>query len=291
MTPGPDDQSLRYDVDAAFELSAIPEFVMAADAENLTETTGPERGTVQSTVFDTVDRHLLGAGVEIRRQTGSDLEGWHLRVALPDGPPHEARLALGRSERTVPIQFRRLVWVHSRGAALQPVAQLTTEREVRRFGVDGTSLVEISLDRARLRPVVNAPESASEEPVAGTSWLELQVRIEGDDELLRKRVDRQLRRLGARRITGGSGGRGAGKSTKAAKKPVRERFSPMSPSADVIVAYLAQERDRLIAEDIPVRLDRPDGPPPDAGRHPPFARRVTDLCRPVHLRRDRAVGG
>ena len=148
--------------------------------------------------------------------------------------------------------------MHSRGAALQPVAQLTTDREVRRFGVDGTSLVEISLDRAQLRPVVNAPESASEEPVAGTSWLELQVRIEGDDELLRKRVDRQLRRLGARRVTVGSGGRGASKSTKAAKKPVRERFSPMSPSADVIVAYLAQERDRLIAEDIPVRLDRPD---------------------------------
>ena len=275
MTPGPDDQSLRYDVDGTFDLSAIPELVMAADAENLTETTGPERSTVQATLFDTVDRQLLAAGVEIRRQTGSDVDGWHLRVMLPGSAPHDARLALGRSERTVPIQFRRLTWVHARGATLQPVAQLTTDREVRRFGVDGASLVEIALDRVQLRPVVNPPESSSEERAAASSWLELQVSVDGDDEVLRKRVDRQLRRLGARRVTPGSrrqiapassvgtgqagaGGQGDSKSKKAAKKPVRERFSPMSPSKDVIVAYLAQERDRLIAEDIPVRLDRPD---------------------------------
>lgn len=266
MTPGSDDQSEQYDVDDGFVLSAIPEVVTRADADNLTETTGPERRTVESTFFDAVDHHLLAGGVQIRRQTGSDDDGWHLSVALPDGARQELRAALGRSERTVPIRFRRLVWVHARGAALQPIAQLTTEREVRRFGVDGTSLVEITLDRVEFRPLINAPESASEEPAAEISWLELQVRVEGDDEVLRKRVHRQLRGLGARRAAFGSslerglagGAKTSGKVKPAAKKPARERFSPMSRSGDVIVAYLAQERDQLVAEDLAVRFDRPD---------------------------------
>jgi CHAD domain-containing protein len=274
MTSRPDEQSLRYDVDDSFALSAIPELTAAADAQSLTEIAAPERLSVTATYFDTEDDRLLDAGIEVRRETGSDTPGWHLRVGL-GGPVHELRAGLGRSEGTVPIQFRRLTWIHTRGSGLQPIATVTTDREVRRFGVDGQVLAEVTLDRLVLNRLVAVQESSDEKPIDEVSWQQLGVRFDGTDEVLRKRVDRQLRRLGAKRSAGGSTleqGRGAGSPSRSHQeggakgdqaaaptgKVAKKRLSPLSPSGDVVVRYLAEEVGSLRDQDIPVRLDRPD---------------------------------
>jgi CHAD domain-containing protein len=261
MTSRPEEQYLRYDVDDAFELSAIPELTAASDAQNLTETAAPERISVSATYFDTQDDRLLDAGIEVRRETGSDTPGWHLRVGL-DGVVHEFKAGLGRSELAVPIQFRRLTWIHTRGAVLQPIATVTTDREVRRFGVDGQVLAEVTLDRLVLNRLLAVQEGSDEQPIDEVSWQQLGVRFDGTDEVLRKRVDRQFRRLGAERSAGGStleqGRETTAPAGKVAKKPARQRFSPLSPSGDVVARYLAKEVGSLLDQDIPVRLDRPD---------------------------------
>jgi CHAD domain-containing protein len=270
MASRPDDQSVRYDVDEAFQLSATYELIVAPAAPDLSEIAAQQSVGVVATYFDTVDGRLAAAAIEIRQEVGSEDAGWHVSIRLPDGV-HEQRAALGRSERTVPIQFRRLIWIASRGAALQPVGTLSIDREIRQFGRDDTVLVEIGLDRVTGRRLSATPETDSEPPPVVAHWSELTLRPDGSDQLEGKRIDRQLRRFGAARSTArpalaawlaaaGEDEKGSDRKAarKASKAAVRQRFSGLSPAGSVVVRYLAEELDSLLRQDIPVRLDRPD---------------------------------
>ncbi len=249
-------ETLEYDVDESFELTSIPELVMTADAPNLVSSAAPQRFTVTMTYFDTPDQRLLRAGIGLRRETGGPDAGWHLQARLPDGQVHRARAALGRSERTVPLPLRRLVWVHVRDAALQPVASVTSQREVQHFAADGAAPVSLTHDRTEL---VDHLDGAG--PVV---WQQVRVELPEGAADVRKRVNRQLRRLGAQRAATPSDlGEGLNRSATVEKGAVakprrRPKLSPSSTAGEVVVAYLAQELGSMLDEDLAVRLDRPN---------------------------------
>ena len=88
---------------------------------------------LEATYFDTDDLRLAREGITLRRRTGGDDEGWHLK--LPVATVGEARtreeiqlpLSAGEAD-DVPDELRHLVGALVRSDDLRPVATLRTER-------------------------------------------------------------------------------------------------------------------------------------------------------------------
>ncbi|HYQ75414.1 CYTH and CHAD domain-containing protein [Cellulomonas sp.] len=210
-----------------------------------------------ATYFDTADLRLAAAGLTLRRRTGGEDAGWHLKV--PAGPDErsEVRLPPGRAVHTVPAPLRALVHAATLGATLRPVAEVRTSRAVHRLA-DATDrvLLELVDDRVsarRIRPsgstgdVVGAPEE----------WREVEVElVEGAGDLL-DAVEERLGALGVvpaeqrsklERVLGPAEDR----------VPARPRPTPGSPAGDVVVRYVTDQLDRLREQDLRVRLGAPD---------------------------------
>ena len=183
----------KYAADKSFQLPPLAELVAgsgggrgaAVDAGSPIAEAEAGNQRLEATYFDTADLHLATAGLTLHRRTGGDDAGWHLEVPARTGARSEVRLPLGRATRTVPEALRNMVRAHSRGAPLRPVAEITTDRTVRRL-VDATGqvLAELADDRIharRLWPINGSGDAAG----AATSWREIELElIGGGTELL-----------------------------------------------------------------------------------------------------------
>src|SRR4051812_42587629 len=76
-----------------------------------------------ATYFDTVDLRLANAGITLRRRTGGDDAGWHLKLPVK-GARQELHAPLGTTSSTPPVALSRIVGGVVRGATLAPVADL-----------------------------------------------------------------------------------------------------------------------------------------------------------------------
>src|SRR3954454_3765058 len=191
----------KYAADESFELPPLAELV-AGPANGAGATVDPgtpvaesqaESQRLEATYFDTADLRLATAGLTLRRRTGGDDTGWHLEVPAGTGARSEVRLPLGRATRTVPESLLNMVWAQSRGAPLRPVAEISTDRTVRRL-VDATGqvLAELADDRVnarRLRPTNGSGDAAG----AATTWREIEVELLGGRTELLDAVDTRLR--------------------------------------------------------------------------------------------------
>ena len=127
--------------------------------------------------YDTADLRLIGAGITLRRRTGGQDAGWHLKFPVGADTREEIRLPLtgpggnpaagaasgaaGRRAETpragadgvVPDEFVALVRSCTRGVALAPVVRIQTSRRVLRL-LDDTSqpLAEIAADHVLAEP-------------------------------------------------------------------------------------------------------------------------------------------
>lgn len=240
---------------------------------------------LEATYLDTADLRLLGSGSTLRRRTGGDDPGWHLKLRQPTDLDADSRLEihepLGEGVEEVPGSLLALVRVQLRGAPVAPVAVISTTRTVRGlFAEDGTALGEVADDlvTARVLDVDGA------EP---TAWREIEVELaEAGPELLDD----------ARALLLGSGARPAGVNSKirralttvepvasdpaaelaagraaepaadprsaaAPRKKGKKNTPPATPVVTVgavVRAYLAAQAAQLIALDPMVRLDRYD---------------------------------
>lgn len=255
----------KYDVDADFVLPPVTELLPpAGDDEPPYDAVDPSMVELDATYFDTADHRLLHHGLTLRRRTGGSDAGWHLKVPVADGERDEIRAALGRSERTVPLRLRRLVWIYTRDTALTPVLRLRTVRTTSLVRQNGTVLAEIADDRVvadRLGP----SDGDAEATVDPQEWREIEVELVDGGRKVLKRVDKELRRRGAARsktaskLARGLGQRRPGKAqARAEAGPGPGKLSVSSPAGQVVVAYLAAELDHLSGQDLAVRLDRPD---------------------------------
>src|SRR5450759_4931894 len=91
---------------------------------------GPDEQTLEAEYYDTADLRLIRAGVTLRRRRGGTDSGWHLKLPLDADSRREIRVPLGRTGRRVPAELAVLVRAYARGAALRPVALLTTTRRL-----------------------------------------------------------------------------------------------------------------------------------------------------------------
>ena len=110
------------------------------------------RRTLTATYYDTPDLRLARHRITLRRRTGGNDDGWHLK--LPAGGEHT------RDEVCLPLAApgdppRELVWMVfgiTRGAVLSPVATLVNVRQPwLAVGADGRALAEITDDQVTVQ--------------------------------------------------------------------------------------------------------------------------------------------
>jgi CHAD domain-containing protein len=266
----------KLDADADFvlpDLAGQPA-VTAVDAAEIQD--------LEAVYLDSEDLRLARHGTTFRRRTGGSDAGWHLKLPAAKHGRIEVRRALGRSERMVPPQLLGLVRVQLRGEPVAPVARISTQRTVYRLlGADGVVLAEVADDQ------VTAEALGTE--LTTSRWREIEVElVEGDDELLDS-VSAALIEAGARpsssaskleralvhrlpvlrlpnlaaaaaeakaaRKTGMTSANGTKKSRKSGKK----RDRPEPSAGEVVVAYLTEQVQALIAEDPRVRISAEEG--------------------------------
>ncbi|MGO8891290.1 MAG: CYTH domain-containing protein [Streptosporangiaceae bacterium] len=87
--------------------------------------------------YDTADLRLIGAGITLRRRTGGEDAGWHLKLPAGADTRDEIRLPLTSTDGAVPEELAALVRAYTRGVALAPVVRIQTRRRVLRL-LDGT---------------------------------------------------------------------------------------------------------------------------------------------------------
>ncbi|HMD95252.1 MAG TPA: CYTH and CHAD domain-containing protein [Trebonia sp.] len=169
------------------------------------EVSVPETETLVAEYYDTDDLRLLKAGATLRRRAGGADEGWHLK--LPSDPKNgrksgkkdsagaasrlEIRLPASRPGDPVPDELARLVRVHTRGAALRPVARLDTRRRTTTLlDTAGTSLAAVMADEV-------AAQTFGESTTL-SRWNEIEVELTGGGPRLLRAADKRLRHGGLR---------------------------------------------------------------------------------------------
>ncbi|WP_148613272.1 CYTH and CHAD domain-containing protein [Nocardioides rubriscoriae] len=160
--------SEHHEVERAYAVGpddVLPDLGALRGVASVTE---PRTATLVATYLDTDDLSLLRAGVTLRRRTGGDDEGWHLKVPAGDGRD-EVHRPLGTEG--VPADLARLVLGWTRGRVLGPVALIETVRTTTQLRDDtGAVLAEVADD-----VVVGTPADGRE----ALAWRELEVELVG----------------------------------------------------------------------------------------------------------------
>jgi CHAD domain-containing protein len=234
----------KYDAPADAALPGLEQLPQVAAVR------GPEEQRLEAEYYDTDDLRLIRAGTTLRRRSGGDDAGWHLKLPAGADTRREIRRPLGGAARPVPGELAGLVRAHTRGALLRPVARLTTtRRRVILLDEAGESLAEVAADD------VSAQTLGS--PTALSRWQEVEVELTGGDRSLLAAADKLLRRDGLR-----PAGRAA-KLERALggwlpKAPNRPALTASSSAGEVALAYLRAHTEALKALDPMVRLDEPE---------------------------------
>ncbi|MEO3806739.1 CYTH and CHAD domain-containing protein [Nonomuraea sp. B1E8] len=227
----------KFDVTAEYE---IP------DLSGLAEVVGPKTYQLVALYYDTPDLRLASRGVTLRRRRGGADAGWHLKLPKAKGARQEITRPLTRSTKIVPAELAELVRAFTRGAELQPVAQLDTRRSVTVLFDGDARLVEVADDRVKgtvfgVEPMV-------------VRWREVEAELlEGGDKALLAKVGKRLRKAGATP---------SASSSKLAKllEPAPLPKAPTEPgtAGEIVVAYLAGQVSALLSQDPRVRWAEDD---------------------------------
>ena len=210
---------------------------------------------LDATYFDTADARLARHRITLRRRTGGDDAGWHLK--LPAGPDErtEVRLPLGRATRTVPASLAREVRTIAGDRPLVPIATLHTTRIERRLlDTDGNALAVVADDTVHgQRPTDAAVEEST--------WREVEVELLDGDRAFLDAVSGRLRAAGL--TTSASSSKlarvlGDFAAAPAPAVPDAMSWARRATTGAVVLAYLQEHVDQLVTCGRGVRSDEPD---------------------------------
>ena len=203
--------------------------------------------------FDSPDVALARQGITLRRRSGGEDAGWHLKLPLDGDSRRELQEPLGTG-KTPPEALLRRIKVHLRGRALAPVARLTTRRVVHRLrGPDGTVLAEISDDHVDAEPLLPG--------ATGHDWREWEVELVHGGRDLLEAVQTRFADAGVRPASHASKlARALGDlSLKQTIRPDRDGTRKDRKTAGgMLLAYVNEQVSTLLGQDPPVRSHGPD---------------------------------
>ncbi|MDG5807768.1 CYTH and CHAD domain-containing protein [Streptomyces ossamyceticus] len=229
--------------------------------------------------YDTPDERLAAASITLRRRTGGDDAGWHLKFPVSSGVRDEIQAPLSE---TLPRDLAGLVRSRVREAELVPLVRLRSSRDVRDLlDADGALLAEVSVDAVHAERLTGGGRTAQ--------WSEIEVELadDGDPAFLDK-VEKKLRKAGVRpsaspsklaralRETAaaekGKGKTGKGTTGKSAKGKAEKNTGAQGKqgakgkkggggagkpggAAEHVLAYIRVQRDAIVELDPAVRRD------------------------------------
>ncbi len=157
------------------EGTVLPSVTGAMDGLSMGQ---PTEVAHEAVYFDTPDLALARRGVTLRRRTGGDDAGWHVKLPVSGDERTEIRRPLGRSTTVVPKAVLAPVraWVRDRTPV--PVASVSTRR-LERVLTDGAGVVLATLCDDEVRAVRLVGDRLEQ------AWREWEVELEaGGDDLL-----------------------------------------------------------------------------------------------------------
>jgi CHAD domain-containing protein len=207
-----------------------------------------EPAELDAVYFDTSDLRLATHRTTLRRRTGGDDAGWHLKLPTSQADTRtEVQLPLGgKNGKNVPRKLAAEVAVHTRGRALEPVVRLrNTRRRLHLLDAESTPLAEIAYDHVTAEP--------------GPSWTETEVELlAGGEPALLDAVEERLTAAGLRRSASPSKlARALGDRLSGAPKPP-EPSASLDTAGDAALAYLHAQVHAIAAYDPAVRRDEED---------------------------------
>ncbi|MGW6278888.1 CYTH and CHAD domain-containing protein [Kribbella sp. NPDC055071] len=231
----------KYDVDERTMLPALHELPGVASVAQ------PVELDLEAVYYDTAGLDLAANKVTLRRRTGGEDDGWHVKFPVSSGERLEVHHPLGRATRTVPIAVVRTVRVHVRDHDLAPVVRLNTRRIVHKLlDANGDVLAEVADDHVTATVEGGEPES----------WREWEVELVGGDDVLLDDAGDLLRIAGARPASGPS------KLARALGDRVPDSDEWELPSkprtSELFRAYASAQVQAIRERDPEVRRDLPD---------------------------------
>ncbi|MEV8535153.1 CYTH and CHAD domain-containing protein [Streptomyces sp. NPDC051211] len=207
-----------------------------------------DRGSVDldAVYYDTPDQRLAADGLTLRRRTGGEDAGWHLKLPVAPGVRDEVRAALSD---TLPPPLAQLVRSRVRDSSLEPQVRLLSSRKVSHLlDADGTLLAELSTD-----------EVTAERADTSVSWTEVEVELaDGVDPALLDAVEKSFRKAGLK-VSDAPSKLARALAETGNEPPARPDPDPADTSAGAyVLAYLREQLDALIAQDPAVRRNQPD---------------------------------
>ncbi|MFJ4029054.1 CHAD domain-containing protein [Paenarthrobacter sp. NPDC089989] len=200
--------------------------------------------------FDTRDLRLLAHGITLRRRTGGDDAGWHLKLPVAVSARHEHREPLGREPDTIPESLLDLIRVHTRDRKLGHVARITTHRTLHRLrGKNKGVLAEVCDDLVEATTLTGQHEMRR--------WREWEVELIDGDKDIFDAGDKVLAATGIRPSRYLSKlARALGSKPRTPNGPVRATKN--DTAGRVLLVYLGEQVRELKDQDPQVRSDAKD---------------------------------
>ncbi|MFJ8748565.1 CHAD domain-containing protein [Streptomyces sp. NPDC102441] len=201
--------------------------------------------------YDTQDFRLAADSLTLRRRTGGDDAGWHLKIPVSAGVRDEIQAPL---TDTLPPALGELLRSRVRHTPVTPVVRILSARDVHHLlDEDGALLAELSVDEV-------LAERLTEEGHGTTSaWTELEVELADDgDPALLDAVERRLRKAGVRPSSSPSKLARALEETAPGKRRQTKKEPSPRTAGDHVLAYVRRQTAALVDLDPAVRRDLPD---------------------------------
>ena len=240
------------ETETKYELPTDAPLPQLDELPQVSGTAGPDEQQLVAEYYDTDDLRLLRAGITLRRRTGGDDAGWHLK--LPVGRRHPAgdqAAARASGARRVP----------ARAVRAGPRCAAAAGRWCRSPSVSTRRQAMSLLGRpARCWPrwpTTACRRDRASTTVVGASWREVEVELAGGDSDLLKAVDEVLRRDG---LTAAGARRSWSECSASQLPPASGQAADRrrSPARQVVASYLAAQAEELKSLDPMVRRDKPD---------------------------------
>ncbi|WP_203797331.1 CYTH and CHAD domain-containing protein [Actinoplanes couchii] len=218
----------KYDVPDNFQL---PDLVGAGEVAG---SDGAEIHDLDATYFDTDDLRLMRNRRTLRKRSGGNDAGWHLKT--PGDGVGRTEHRLDGDGDTVPDELVGVVRAIVRRSPLAPVARLRTHRvETPLKDAGGRTLALVAQDQVRA-------ESAGVETV----WQEVEVEFVAGDPAVLDAVEERLFAAGARPARGPSKVSRALADRLAAEK---DKAKTKGRTKDPVMVYAGEQRDAILAHD------------------------------------------
>lgn len=239
----------KLNVPAAFVLETLK-----GSLSELGDVTREPRRTLNAVYYDTDDFRLARSRVTLRRRTGGNDSGWHLKLP-PVDLESDARdevvlpLSAGRPGR-VPAALSVLVVALTGGQPLLPLATQQTRR---------TPYVVVAASGEPGVEIVDDHVIIVEGAQVGTEYREVEVEVLGAAELLEP-VVAVLTAAGAEPSTSQSKGIRAlvGDAPLPALIEIGERPRPKDPAGDAVRSHVRTQVAAIVRQDQRIRRHLPD---------------------------------